>query len=71
MLFWMLSNIESDTGAWSPNLEKKCVRLLDVALSHEILRKIYFVSEPWKNGLDRGVEILSALFFFVKSALVC
>ena len=43
----------------SPNLGKKCVRLSDVASSHEILRRICFVV---KKGLNRVVEILSDFF---------
>ena len=45
----------------SPNLDKTCVWILDVAPSHEILRRIYFIV---KKGLNRVVEILSALFLF-------
>ena len=45
-----------------PNLDK-CVQLSDDAPSHEILRKIYFVIKPLKKGLNKGVEILSALSF--------
>ena len=54
----------------SPNLDKTCVWILDVAPSHEILRRIYFVV---KKGLNRVVGILSALFlfFFVTNVLFC
>ena len=37
-----------------PNLDKNCIWLSDAALSHEILRKKYFVVKPLKKGLNRG-----------------
>ena len=36
-----------------PNLDKKCVWLLDSSPAHEIFRKIYSVEKPPKKGLKR------------------
>lgn len=37
-----------------PNPDKKCVRLSEVAASHERLIKIYFAIKPFKKGLNSG-----------------
>ena len=48
-----------------PILDKKCVRLLNTAPSHEILRKIYFLGKPLKNGLNREWSFCKKGPFFV------
>ena len=37
-----------------PNLDKKCIQLLNAASSNEILRKIYFLIKPLKKVWGRG-----------------
>ena len=47
-----------------PNLDKKCIRLSDLAHFHETT-KIYFVAKPWKKSLNiggRGVKIFHSFF---------
>ena len=51
-----------------PNLYKKCVRLLDAAHSHEILRKTYFVVKPFKKGLNRGCRNFKCSFLLISDA---
>ena len=48
-----LQTLQKENNQADPNLDKKWIRLWDAALSHEMLRKIYFIVKPLTKSLNR------------------
>ena len=55
-------SIYLSTHISGPTLDKMCIWLLEANLSHEILRKIYFVVKPFKKGLNKGCWNFKSFF---------